>query len=60
MSIVADNFGRKPSMLISCVIFVIGSILLIFSQALWMASLGLMLGGIGADGMTLIQGSILS
>lgn len=60
MSIIADNFGRRLSMIISCGIFVIGSILLIFSQTLWMASMGLMLGGIGADGVTLIQNSIMS
>jgi len=60
MSIVADNFGRKLSMIISTSIFLAGSIILIFSQALWMASFGLMLGGIGADGVTLIQSSILS
>ena len=60
MAIVADNFGRRTSLLISVGIFVLGSILLIFAQALWMASLGLMLGGVGADGSTLAQGSIMS
>lgn len=49
MAILADNSGRRITLVISSWITVAGCLLLVFAQGLWMASLGLVLCGFGSD-----------
>lgn len=41
--------GRKIALVVGCWLTVVGSLSLIFAQQLWMASLGLILCGMGSD-----------
>lgn len=45
----ADNIGRRKAMLIGNILTIMGSLILIFAQDLWMASLGLVIYGSGLD-----------
>lgn len=51
MAIVADNYGRRIANIICCLMTLLGGVILIFSQTLWMASFALMVCGMGSDSL---------
>ena len=57
IALLADNIGRRAALVLGCWLTVLGCIVLIFAQALWMASLGLILCGMGSDS---VYGTLLS
>lgn len=58
MAILADNHGRRITIVISSLITFFGCIILIFSQGLWMAAIGLLMCGMGSDSTLAVLGSI--
>jgi MFS family permease len=58
MAIIADNFGRRITVVISSLITFFGCLILVFSQNLWMASIALILCGMGSDSTLATLGSI--
>lgn len=58
MAILADNYGRRLTLVISTLITFCGTIILIFSQGLWMAALGLLMCGMGSDSILSTLGSV--
>ena len=57
VALLADNMGRRAALVLGCWITFLGCIILIFAQALWMASLGLVFCGLGSDS---VYGILLS
>lgn len=55
----ADNYGRRKVVLISWAIGTLGTILLLASQSILMASIGLFLGGFGTDAVLGITYSVM-
>lgn len=58
MAIIADNYGRRITIVMSTLIIFFGCIILIFSQTIWMASIALILCGMGSDSTLAILGSV--
>lgn len=54
-----DRFGCRPILLYCLVVFIVGSILCIFSPAYWILVLGRLLQGIGISGPTVLSYTIL-
>lgn len=60
MAIVADNYGRRITLIISSLTTFGGCVLLIFSQNLWMAAIALIMGGMGSDSTLATMGSVVA
>jgi MFS family permease len=58
MAVWADNHGRRTTIIVAVLSILLGSIILIFAQGMWMAVIGLLMCGIGTDAALALFSSI--
>ena len=60
VSFFADNYGRRNTALVTWSVCCVGCLVLMLSQTMWMAGLGLFLCGFGSDSVLNITSSIIA